>query len=464
MNWLSGTSVAFVVSSALILSSLTAADAAPYASISGSVSTAGSASFGGVLQLYRHADDGRDVWYSGHSIEVSPAGGAYEFTYLQPGTYRICFETSDPDFVSECYQDSFPPSPYFGGTDLRLAEGQAVTDVDMELSAAGKIAGTLSRMDGANPTDSRSAVDAQAFMHVQGPATAAYRWERVAAEFAQENGNYTLGSLPSGTFRVCFAINSWFPALSVECFDDQDSITEAADVSVTAPQTTTGIDAELGLSIEITGAVVTADGSPLAASLTLYRLVEGAWREHPSCDFCNTRMLTGNFRIRDLRPGTYRMKASSTGMISEWWNGKPTFDTADDIVLAYGDSLNLNFQLVPSEIAQSAPTATPTPAPAPAPTPTISFDRNAKVRGEVRVRSRIRVVRYRATVTGGTATYTFQWYANGKKIRRATTPSLLLTGATRGKRVTVRVTASAGSTTKSIRVPAGRVEQVTRGA
>jgi hypothetical protein len=102
------------------------------------------------------------------------------------------------------------------------------------------------------------------------------------------------------------------------------------------------------------------------------------------------------------------------------------------------------------------PTPTPTPSPTPTPTPTITFG-NAKVVGTLAVGSRLTVKRYKATVTGGTATYKFQWFADNVKIKRATFPSLLITKAMKGKKLKVKITAVVRKVTESLVAKAGRV-------
>ena len=155
-------------------------------------------------------------------------------------------------------------------------------------------------------------------------------------------------------------------------------------------------------------------------------------------------------------------------MFSEWWNDKATFELADDIVLTYGDSASVDFELPLDGVVYPSPVPTPAspdPAPAPAPsttalppsTVTISFDRHARVRGRRETGSRIKVTGYRATVSSGTPSYTFQWYAGGRKLRGADRPSLRLPRRTEGRWVTVRVTATVGTTARTLKVPAGRI-------
>lgn len=53
--------------------------------------------------------------------------------------------------------------------------------------------------------------------------------------------------------------------------------------------------------------------------------------------------------------------------------------------------------------------------------------------------------------------YRFRWYARGSRIRHATGPSLRVTRAMRGTRLTVRVRLTSGDATTRITLLVGRV-------
>ena len=56
-----------------------------------------------------------------------------------------------------------------------------------------------------------------------------------------------------------------------------------------------------------------------------------------------------------------------------------------------------------------------------------------------------------------TVTYKFQWYAGTKKIKKATKSKLKVTSAMKGKKLSVKVTATAASTSKSVKLKVGKV-------
>ena len=54
-------------------------------------------------------------------------------------------------------------------------------------------------------------------------------------------------------------------------------------------------------------------------------------------------------------------------------------------------------------------------------------------------------------------TYKFQWYAGTKKIKKATKSKLKVLSSMKGKKLSVKVTATAASTSKSVKLKVGKV-------
>ena len=55
-------------------------------------------------------------------------------------------------------------------------------------------------------------------------------------------------------------------------------------------------------------------------------------------------------------------------------------------------------------------------------------------------------------------TYKFQWFAGKKAIKKATKSKLKITKAMKGKVISVKVTAKAASTSKSVKLKVGKVK------
>ena len=54
-------------------------------------------------------------------------------------------------------------------------------------------------------------------------------------------------------------------------------------------------------------------------------------------------------------------------------------------------------------------------------------------------------------------TYKFQWLAGSKKIKKATKSKLKVTQAMKGKKISVKVTAKAASSSKTVKIKVGKV-------
>jgi hypothetical protein len=87
----------------------------------------------------------------------------------------------------------------------------------------------------------------------------------------------------------------------------------------------------------------------------------------------------------------------------------------------------------------------------------ISFSNKIDVAGNMLVGSTLKLKNYKALVSGATITPKLQWFAGTKKIKKATKAKLTLTKAMKGKKISVKVTATVGTTAKTLKVKAGKV-------
>jgi hypothetical protein len=122
--------------------------------------------------------------------------------------------------------------------------------------------------------------------------------------------------------------------------------------------------------------------------------------------------------------------------------------------------------------AESAPTAPVTAAVAPVPTPTPTIPTptvdvpaglaailgGLDVAGKPKVGKTVKVTGLDKLLRSSTAvSYKFQWFAGKKKVKKATKSKLKVTRAMKGKKLSVKVTATAASTSKSVRLKVGKV-------
>jgi hypothetical protein len=126
----------------------------------------------------------------------------------------------------------------------------------------------------------------------------------------------------------------------------------------------------------------------------------------------------GTYAVGGLPAGDYRLAfvSAAAGAASEWWNDAPSFAKARPITLGATQAVTADIALAALGILDSA-------------APTIS--------GTTTVGQKLTAVPG-AWTTG--ATFTYQWYANGAAIAKATAVSLTLPAAVAGKKITVKVT------------------------
>lgn len=127
----------------------------------------------------------------------------------------------------------------------------------------------------------------------------------------------------------------------------------------------------------------------------------------------------GTYAVGGMPAGQYRVAflSAASGAVSEWWNDSPTFAKANTVPFD-GASVasGVDAVLAALRIIDSS-------------TPTVS--------GTATLGQTLKAAP--GVWTAG-ATLSYQWYANGVAIAKATTSSLVLAAAIAGKRITVRVT------------------------
>ena len=107
-----------------------------------------------------------------------------------------------------------------------------------------------------------------------------------------------------------------------EFYDDAWTRDTAADVVVSAGQTTSGIDAALALPAHITGKVTNTDGQPVAGCQVWGYLQDsqGAWINVA----VGTTASDGTYELRDLRAGHSPPRVLGRPSMTMWSSGTAT--------------------------------------------------------------------------------------------------------------------------------------------
>ncbi len=254
---------------------------------------------------------------------VTNASGEYVLSGLLAGSYIVRFQTpSKSDYISEYY----PGTPdWYSATQVTVGLDTLIDHIDASLLLGGRISGQVTGEDGLP----LSFVDVAAMV----PTTfcGEVEWDYVRSAPTDANGQYTIHQLPSGTYRVAFwpSYNSMYLG---EYYNDKPTLEDADIVTVTAPETTSGIDASLREGGAITGRVIASDtGEAVWGGLAFYGSGLADWTDIDRS--------TGKFQIGGLEPGSYKLYINPYDLpyAPEFYDHKITSASADTIEVTYGE-------------------------------------------------------------------------------------------------------------------------------
>ncbi|KJQ55764.1 Cna protein B-type domain protein [Microbacterium sp. SA39] len=269
-------------------------------------------------------DDGSAV--AGVTVTASGAGGAwatavtddngaYTLGSLAADSYIVTFIPEGSDLKREYWENTFD---YAAATAV-VVGATAVSGVDAALAAGASITGTVTREDDGAPLEN---VGVQALDE---------RNEIVGATQTDAAGDYSLGGLPAGTYRIRFGTDA--PDLLSEFWNDAYSFGAATPVTLTEQQALEGIDASLSEPAYVSGTITRSDdGTPVDGFVNL----DGVDVQFDS-DFIHTQS-DGSYRTA-VPPGTYRVlfRTFTPGLILEYWKDAGLWDNATLLTVAAGE-------------------------------------------------------------------------------------------------------------------------------
>ncbi len=291
------------------------------------------------------------VWES-VSWDDSDAAGRYTIRRLEPGLYRVLFDDFELGRYAPQYFQNVPVIE--AATDVQVQRDSETPDIDATLSRATSIAGKLTDGNGTPAS---------------GVVVAAYRWitdtesrwlpVRYADSDAQ--GEYSLGGLGVGVYRVGFAVTDFqsdSPYVS-EYYDDAPDIQQAKDITLTADQQLQGIDASLSQRPTIEGRVTDESDTPLPnIALTLFGLYSADGQEQWLLRSFGSTNETGHYSFTHLLPGLYRISfgdsTSPPAYRSEFYDDVRYFGEATSIT-ATADALITGVDARLSSFANNSP-------------------------------------------------------------------------------------------------------------
>jgi protocatechuate 3,4-dioxygenase beta subunit len=262
--------------------------------------------------------------YTADSVRAATANtdvsGNYAFRRLRAANYAVRFRAPNgTSWANEWYDNR---SSLTDSLPVPVAAGATTAGVDAALATGGFIHGHVTDPAGdPAPNVQVTALDPSG----------------IALWSVSTNGlgEYVLGNLPPGSFKVFFnANNSEGGFLASEYYPDQRLIGNAVPVTVTLGQTTDGIDAQLAGAGIITGRVTDGVGNGIA------RVSVIAFDTASEFFMGVSPNNTGNFMLRCVPPGTYRILArpsfANGDKAPRWYADAATYAIADTVPVASG--------------------------------------------------------------------------------------------------------------------------------
>lgn len=286
------------------------------------------------------------------------------------------------------------------------------------------------------------------------------QWVEVDTAVTGDDGRYSVGKLDDGTYRVRFDDSSG--NYSTEFYNDVPRADLAEDVVlVPGGGMRDLLPTELGGAAHLTGLVTGSTGAGIeGAEVTAYVVQDDVWIPFVTV----STGADGRYDVGGLPGGAYTLgfHDPATG-VGEYWNDNAALADADTLnVDSAGSTTGLDARLAtplpePTVALTNGPAPTGTAAPAdttgatPVTTATagkVVMVKRPRIRGVAAVTEVLRVTRGAWNPTK--ISRKIQWLANGKRIKGATKARLRVTKKLVGKRISVRVVASAPQLTRLI--------------
>lgn len=195
--------------------------------ISGRVTAAGTEVPLSGVEICAYAQSGGGAY----KCADTESNGEYALYGLAAGSYAVEFSDVTPGYVTQFYNDQNSPMQ---AQPVTVEGGVTKSGIDAELVLGGRIAGRVT--------------DATTLAPIQGVLVCAFEGEAGPGGCASTNssGEYVISGLPSGNgYKVEFEAFGPSAEYQQQFYSDKSSLSEAQPVTVTAPSTTSPINAAL---------------------------------------------------------------------------------------------------------------------------------------------------------------------------------------------------------------------------
>ena len=287
------------------------------------------AASGSISGVVRNADTGQPI--SGVSVSAkrpsavnwatdsTDSQGRYTISGLESADYEVRFSAAG--YVLEWYDDAAK-----GEADLVTVSGNAVTGIDASLERAGAVSGRVTDDDTGSGISGASVA-----------AWSASTGEFSVVAFANSSGYYTINGLGSGAYHIQFLTGG---SHALEWYDDVSSQSSATTVTVSAPSTTSGVNAGLARAGSVSGSVSVVGGGGLSGVL-----VE-VFEDRSSVVVGSvTTDGSGSYSVSGVAAGSVSVRFSRSGYVGEWWSNRSSQASADLVSVSAGGVATVNAAL-----------------------------------------------------------------------------------------------------------------------
>lgn len=257
---------------------------------------------------------------NGSGYDYTDATGTYTITGLATGAYSV---TAAPVF-DDVNLIGAPQS-------ATVVAPNTTANVNFTLAAGGTITG---RVTGPGDTPLK---DITVFVGNQDGSYQNY-------VYTNATGVYTATGLPSGQYKVLFRPSAYIP----EAYNNKPDFGDADPISVTAPNTVTGIDAMLDQGSAVSGKVTDAStGLPVKDVFvevldqngqrveTAFTQADGSYQTEPT-------LPSGSYKVRFNADERF----ASCAYVTAYYNNKTSVETADQVVVSAPNPMtNINAAL-----------------------------------------------------------------------------------------------------------------------
>ncbi len=253
---------------------------------------------------------------------TSDASGNYTIRDVPSGNYQV--RVSASGYVTELYNNVYD---YYAATLVKVTAPDNTPDINFIMAVGGTISGHVYKADGITPL-AYASISANAVDSGFG-----------GSGISNADGSYIIAGLSSGNYRVQASSAGYIWQYYKNVYDANS----ATIVSVTAPNNTPDINFALSVGGAISGHIYKADGITPISNVYIFAESTGADIDYWGYGYSAP---DGSYAVTGLVSGSYRMRASASGYITEYYKDVYGYNQATTVsVTVPNDTSNIDFTL-----------------------------------------------------------------------------------------------------------------------